>query len=714
MTAFLCLYVLNGFAADTILYNRSVIKKIGEHIEILDNRDKEYDAANITSAKEFYKNERASPVFSKLDIDIWIRFSVINATGTKNIYFNSSHFNTSLLKLYKENNGKLIEIYTDGNSIAHPANNSLPLYLANLDLPENSNATYYIHIQSYHPVIADMYIGAYDKIMRLVDRQFVVVAIYLGILLAIFFYNLFLFFVTADRSYLLYIFYIFFLGFAQFTLSGYMFKYLWHSYPALNYYAVPVASSTAIIFGVLFSLHFLRTRHYTPFLHKALLVTVFFSFISILSSFAHFNKISYSLVVILQAMVGLLIIIAAIIIIFKGYKPALFYAVSWVLFLSGLIIFSLRNFSILPANTFTNYILYIGSAIETVLLSIALADKINILKKEKDQSQAEALEQARKNERLVNEQNIVLEEKVTQRTAELQNANHNLNEALNNLKDTQTQLVEAEKMASLGQLTAGIAHEINNPINFVKSNINPLRLDVKDITQVLDAYNELHGINDTNNFKEKLVKIKKLQDEVDLPYLQKEIDNLIVGIEEGAERTAEIVRGLRTFSRIDEAALKVVNIHEGILSTIVLLKNNIPYYVKLEKEFNAAGQIECFPGKLNQVFMNVITNAIQAITAKPVKEDETIIIRTKDTENKQIEISIKDTGIGMTEDVKHRIYEPFFTTKDVGEGTGLGMAIVFKIIQKHSGKINIISAPNEGAEFIITLPHVFQGVEESL
>jgi signal transduction histidine kinase len=226
---------------------------------------------------------------------------------------------------------------------------------------------------------------------------------------------------------------------------------------------------------------------------------------------------------------------------------------------------------------------------------------------------------------------------------------------------------------------------------------------------VLNAYSELHALKDDKNFKSSLDKIKNLKDEIDVSYVQSEIENLIAGIEEGAERTAEIVRGLRTFSRIDEASLKTVNVHDGILSTIVLLKNTIPYYIKVVKEFNAEGVIECFPGKLNQVFMNIITNAIQAIKQKPVKEDELITIATRDTAEGCIEISIKDSGPGMDEATKHRIFEPFFTTKDVGEGTGLGMAIVFKIIQKHFGKINIHSSPGNGAEFIITLPHKYKG-----
>jgi signal transduction histidine kinase len=708
---FIC--VLRISANNVIVYKSpSSLIKVGSFFEILDNTKNDYDSSSVLQAKGFHTSKDQIPVFSVPDVNIWLRFSIFNQTKYNELFFYLEHFNVSTIKLYKEVNNRLISLYVDGNAFAHPPNNTLPSYLANMQLQPDSSATYYIHIESFHPLILNTYIGSYVKVTAQSEKQLFTVAVYFGILMVIFLYNLFLFFVTADRNYLLYIVYIFALGFAQFTLAGYTFKYFWLSEPAINYFAVPVTSAIAAIFGVLFSLQFLRTKYYTPFLHKLLLVTILLNIISIIASLVHLNAISYNIIVSNTIAIGALIITAAIIIISKGYRPAVYYAISWILFLTGLIIFSLRNFNVLPANSFTNYILYAGSALESVLLSIALADKINILKKEKEESQAEALQQARENEQLVNEQNIMLEKKVALRTTELQTTNVQLNEALNNLKDTQTQLVEAEKMASLGQLTAGIAHEINNPINFVKSNINPLRLDVKDLMEILNAYGELHALNDHNSYKEKLSAIEELKEDMDITYVQKEIDNLIMGIEDGAERTAEIVRGLRTFSRIDEAALKTVNVHDGILSTIVLIKNNIPYYINLVKEFNAAGRVECFPGKLNQVFMNVLTNAIQAIKSKQVKTDEeTISIKTRDVENDQIEISIKDSGVGMTEEVKHRIFEPFFTTKDVGEGTGLGMAIVFKIIQKHAGKITIISAPNEGAEFIITLPHRYQGID---
>jgi two-component system NtrC family sensor kinase len=529
-------------------------------------------------------------------------------------------------------------------------------------------------------------------------------------MLALFFYNAFIYFIVKDKSYIYYIIYTLFMAFTQITIWGYAWRFLGTG-NAVNYYLIILFPSIAGISNIQFAKVFMNLRSDIPVANKFFNAFIIIYLIAIILVFSNQYFYAYRVIDTNVLFLSIYAISISIIALRRGSRPALFFFISWVVLLLALILYVLRNFEVISFNKVPSYLLYVGSAVQTILLSIALADRINIYKKETAMSQERELKISLENEKLVKEQNIVLEKEVANRTSELKQANSQLNDALNNLKDTQTQLVEAEKMASLGQLTAGIAHEINNPINFVKSNINPLRLDVKDLLEVLNAYDELHGVNDTNTYKQKLTEIQELKEDMDISFVRKEIDSLIVGIEEGAERTAEIVRGLRTFSRIDEAALKTVNVHEGILSTLVLLKNNIPYYIKVIKEFNAEGEVECFPGKLNQVFMNILTNAVQAIKAKPVKADEeSVTISTRDVGN-QIEISIKDTGPGMTEEVKHRIFEPFFTTKDVGEGTGLGMAIVFKIIQKHAGKINIITAPNEGAEFIITLPHQYQGLD---
>jgi signal transduction histidine kinase len=254
-------------------------------------------------------------------------------------------------------------------------------------------------------------------------------------------------------------------------------------------------------------------------------------------------------------------------------------------------------------------------------------------------------------------------------------------------------------------LTAGIAHEINNPINFVKSNIKPLRLDINELFEIINDYNRLHDLENDKR-EQQLEEVYDKQQSMNMEYVKTEIQHLITGIEDGAERTAEIVRGLRTFSHLDESELKVANVHDGIKSTLVLLGNRIPEYIKIEKKFCARGNIECFAGKLNQVFMNILNNAIDAIKEKKeINKVERITITTSDTPDDCIQISIQDTGVGMNKQVQHKIFEPFFTTKDVGAGTGLGMAIVFKIIQEHAGKIEALSQEGKGSEFIITLPY---------
>ncbi|HEY9262218.1 ATP-binding protein, partial [Chitinophaga sp.] len=373
---------------------------------------------------------------------------------------------------------------------------------------------------------------------------------------------------------------------------------------------------------------------------------------------------------------------------------------AWSIFLISIFVFVLRNFNMLPYNNFKYYALQIGSALEVLLLSFALAHKINVFKAEKEASQQMALAISQENERLVREQNIILESKVKDRTEDLQATNLELNTALNNLKDTQTRLVEKEKMASLGQLTAGIAHEINNPINFVTSNIKPLKLDIADLKELLNRYDELQGSTDV---PKALADIELFKKEIDIDYIHEEISSLIKGIEDGAARTAEIVKGLRTFSRLDESEVKSIDIHEGLDSTLVLLRNGIPPYVNIIKEYASLPKVECYAGKINQVFMNIFSNALNAIKTKKEHHNEFISIKTE-LEGAFIVITIKDTGIGMSEAVREKIFDPFFTTKDVGEGTGLGLSIVFSIIEKHKGKIIVNSAPGEGAEFIIYLP----------
>jgi signal transduction histidine kinase len=250
-------------------------------------------------------------------------------------------------------------------------------------------------------------------------------------------------------------------------------------------------------------------------------------------------------------------------------------------------------------------------------------------------------------------------------------------------------------MASLGQLTAGIAHEINNPINFVSSNVRPLRRDIDEILSIMSKYDDTIA---GNRLQEKFDGIAKLKRDLDFPFLLEEIGNLLKGIEDGAQRTFEIVKGLRNFSRLDEEGKKLADINQGLESTLLMLKHQLKNRIEVVKDFGDLPQILCFPGKLNQVFMNILSNACHAIdgTGK-------IFVKTWYADE-VVKVSIKDTGHGMSDEIRQHIFEPFFTTKDVGEGTGLGLSITFGIIQDHDGNIEVFSAPGKGAEFVITLP----------
>jgi signal transduction histidine kinase len=249
-------------------------------------------------------------------------------------------------------------------------------------------------------------------------------------------------------------------------------------------------------------------------------------------------------------------------------------------------------------------------------------------------------------------------------------------------------------MASIGQLVAGIAHEINNPVTFISCGVESLSTNLEEVGQVLNAY---HRIT-CDNVKEKLKEIEKLKAKVEYKEALREINKLIESIKNGTERTTEIVKGLRSFSRLDEDVLKVASIHEGLDSTLILLRNKYKQRIQIEKFYGDIPEIECYPGQLNQVFMNVLANAIDSINA-----EGTITITTLKSSGK-VQISIRDTGKGIPENIKSKIFEPFFTTKEIGHGTGLGLSISLGIIEKHNGTITVISEAGKGSEFIITLP----------
>jgi len=284
-----------------------------------------------------------------------------------------------------------------------------------------------------------------------------------------------------------------------------------------------------------------------------------------------------------------------------------------------------------------------------------------------------------------------------------------LEATLRELRRTQSQLVQAEKMSSLGQMVAGIAHEINNPVNFIFGNINFASDYLKDILDLLELYQ--------NTYPEPTPEIERAIESIELDFLIEDLKKLFKSMKVGAERIREIVKSLRTFSRLDEAEIKEIDIHENLDSTLLILQSRLKSKpsrpaIEVVKEYGQLPLIECYAGPLNQVFMNIIANAIDALeerdknrTNEEINANPSRITITTMARENLVEISLADNGIGMSKKAIDKIFDPFFTTKPIGKGTGLGLSISYQIIvEKHGGELRCISEEGKGTDFVIIIP----------
>jgi light-regulated signal transduction histidine kinase (bacteriophytochrome) len=287
--------------------------------------------------------------------------------------------------------------------------------------------------------------------------------------------------------------------------------------------------------------------------------------------------------------------------------------------------------------------------------------------------------------------------------SEIQIQSQQLGNTLEELKQTQIQLVHSEKMSSLGQLVAGIAHEVNNPVNFIYGNLAPFEEYTKTLLELLQIYQQ-HYPDPAPDLREQLEKS-------DLSYIQEDIPKLCASMRMGAMRIREIVQSLRNFSRLDEAEVKSVDLHEGLESTLLILHHRLRLgalgtVITVEKHYSNLPSVECYAGQLNQVFMNLISNAIDELLIAVIENgvSPTITITTSCVDDGWVVVSIKDNGRGVSPVAQAKLFDPFFTTKPVGQGTGLGLSISHQIVEKHQGHLLCRSQPGKGTEFVVKLP----------
>lgn len=625
----------------------------------------------------------------------WLKTTIQNGTTEDDFMLEIGQTNTDIVELYYDDEVQVVSDLTKFTDrlISDPK----PIF--KLKLKPGETKEVYVKVAGQDELVVPIHVSSSETIRNKGQIRETLFGVFAGILAVMILYNLFLFLSLRTSIYFFYVINILPLFIGQSSLVGYANKFFWPNSNFWPDHAVVIFLLLSIIFGLIFMSRFINLKRHMPWSIWAINVFIAVSVIGIMFSLAGQTAIA-SIILNANGMVSaLVIIVICAILTRRKVSSAKFVLVAWTIFLLGVILYVLRSLNILSYSLLTNYSMPIGSAIETVLLSFALADRINMLKKQREESQRLMLMEVKKNNDLTRNQNKILEEKVKKRTEELEVMNLDLQETLSNLKSTQGHLVEAEKMASLGHLTAGIAHEINNPINYVSSNVEPLRQDLGDILTILDGYKAYAKSSDLPELKELLEK----EEELDIDYAIKEMHELLGGIEEGAKRTSEIVTGLKNFSRTDEDEAQSADINNGIQSTITILKSEMKD-IQTVVELGSIPHIKCYLGKLNQVFMNLIDNAIDAI--KERYDDHTkgvLTVKTAHIDNKVV-ITIADNGCGMPEEVRNNIFDPFFTTKDVGKGTGLGLSITYGIMEKHNGHISVESEPNVGTTFTIELP----------
>ena len=498
--------------------------------------------------------------------------------------------------------------------------------------------------------------------------------IYFGFIILMVLYNLFLFISVREISYFYYVLYMLSMGLVNADINGDGFLYLWKHFPMMNYYDDALGNFAGMC-ALLFTVNFLHIKKFTPVLYKLFVLLFSLHVINIIIILAGYHNIGFICVEILSAVTIVLFMTTAVVILRKGYKPALFYVIAWGTLLTGVLVFLLKDLQLLPFNYFTVNSMQISSAAEALLLSLALADRVNSYKKEK--------------EKLILDQNVSLEIKVNERTAEL-------SDALQNLRSTQAQLVQQEKLAALGQMTAGIAHEIQNPLNFV-NNFSLLSSEL--IEEIKEAKTENEKTIILSDLKTNLEKIN---------HHGKHADSIVKSMLEHSRAGNDSMQ----FTDINKLCEEYINLafhgmrakYQGFKCTVEKkLTDNLP-------------QIKIIPQDFSRVLLNLFNNAFYAVHEKYKSETEkvinnyqpAVIISTRLEHLNQatrLAVSVKDNGSGIPEHIRQKIFDPFFTTKPTGQGTGLGLSLSYDIIKAHGGEIKLESTAGAGTEFILSLPY---------
>ena len=672
----------SSYAADPVVLKEGIEQySMGVHLDILEDPQGEWTITDIVTAKmseQFVASTETAPLLEQTESVYWLRFRF------------RSRFEESrrwLLQLWSRSIAEVAVFLplAEGKFERRETGASLPF--ANRDVSYRSfvfrltshpmdQSIIYLRLKLHGATSAGMTLWNPDRFWRKVDKENFVWGIIYGVLLLAILYNSLLFVALKDSSYLFYVLFTFFLGLQYLINDGFAYQYLWPRWVWWNNNGEIFIGSLLYLSFLLFTRTFLHTRNFAPVFDKIILALAALFVVIIVPRFFFPSSIYLAL----QWPIPILVIIVGILFWIRGHRPARFFVLAWAAYLVVSVASLINEISGLSESSLISFITryggHLAALLNVILLSLALADRVNVMRDEKEEAQFQALQS----------QKILTEEL----ESEVQNRTLKLSTTIQELKNTEVQLVQSAKMAGLGTLVAGVAHEINNPANFIQLSTDTVETEIQRF----------------QHFLRKLVE-GSTDPEVSAAFedrFQKIVEPL-KNIKDGSTRIEAIVRDLRTFSRLGEGAKERANVIVGLKSTLRLVQTRYEKTVRFEEDFRDASQILCWPSQLNQVFMNVIVNACQAIEMKQSDKSVpgTLHIRSF-LDKDEIGIRFSDSGIGMSDEVKQRLYEPFFTTKEVGRGMGLGMSIAYSIIEKHHGRLEVESEMGEGTVVTILLP----------
>jgi two-component system, NtrC family, sensor kinase len=644
-------------------------------IEYLEDKEGILTIDEVVVSRNFIDAGEDAPNFGFTDSVYWFRFSITNHTNQSALLLEQGYTHIDHISLYASNSEGGFKEQQSGDML--PFKNRARDYRTitfEIQIEPGATRLFFVRTQTSSSTQLPLKVYKEATFAQVSEREAAALGAFYGIILVMIVFNTLLWMSLRDKTYLSYVGYLAFYLLTQLTLNGNALRYIFPESPNLNAIALPLSIFTTIFFICRFTREFMSLENILP---RASRVIVWAERILLVSAIAS-TWVPYAIIIKPAALVGVLgpffFLILGVACVRKGYHPARAYLTAWSIFLFGILVFGLKTFGILPSNAFTEFSIQVGSALEVTLLSLALADRIHVVQEKEAASQAALLKTYK-----------ALDKELTNRE-NLEKQNTALHKDIQLASD---QLIQADKLSTLGALAAGVAHDIASPTQFIVSGVDASNQCIGAIDERLIALLD----QDSMEAREVYERFKK-----DLNQTEAALSDISLG----ARRITSINEAIRNQSRSDTAP--DTHLLKPLIEECATILGNKLTFCEVKIECDEHISVFARRSHIGQVLTNLISNAADALTEHK-SEDAPIIQIQAATASNMVHLSISDNGPGIPEDMREKILEPFFTTKEVGKGTGLGMPICVRIIETHGSKLEIDKSPHlKGARFSFSLP----------